>query len=112
MTAQQHTGSCHCGTVRYEVTADVDKSISCNCSICRRTGMILTFVPASQFKLNSGGEGLKTVRGGSWHDRPFRSTSSYRLGFPAWQRVYHTGNAASGLTVSVLPVPGLPAARP
>jgi formylglycine-generating enzyme required for sulfatase activity len=40
---------------------------------------------------NSGGEGTKTVRGGSWHDRPFRSTSSFRLGFPAWQRVYHTG---------------------
>ena len=40
---------------------------------------------------NSGGEGSKTVRGGSWHDRPFRSTSTYRLGFPAWQRVYHTG---------------------
>lgn len=40
---------------------------------------------------NSGGEGTKAVRGGSWHDRPFRSTSSFRLGFPAWQRVYHTG---------------------
>ena len=40
---------------------------------------------------NAGGEGRKTVRGGSWHDRPFRSTSSYRFGYPAWQRVYHTG---------------------
>jgi uncharacterized protein len=30
----------------------------------------------------------------------------------ATQRVYHTGNAASGLTVSVLPGSGLPAARP
>jgi len=40
---------------------------------------------------NSGGNGTKVVRGGSWHDRPFRSTSSYRLGYPAWQRVYHTG---------------------
>jgi len=40
---------------------------------------------------NAGGEGKKTVRGGSWHDRPFRSTSSYRLGYPSWQRVYHTG---------------------
>jgi formylglycine-generating enzyme required for sulfatase activity len=40
---------------------------------------------------NSGGEGTKAVRGGSWHDRPFRATSSYRLGYPAWQRVYHTG---------------------
>lgn len=36
-------------------------------------------------------EAMKVVRGGSWHDRPFRCTSSFRLGFPAWQRVYHTG---------------------
>ena len=41
---------------------------------------------------NSGKpEGLKVVRGGSWHDRPFRATASYRLGFPTWQKVYHTG---------------------
>jgi formylglycine-generating enzyme required for sulfatase activity len=33
----------------------------------------------------------RTLRGGSWHDRPFRSTSSYRLGYPDWQRVYHAG---------------------
>jgi formylglycine-generating enzyme required for sulfatase activity len=40
---------------------------------------------------NSGGTDKKVVRGGSWHDRPFRSTSSFRLGFTAWQPVYHTG---------------------
>ncbi|MEI6646344.1 MAG: SUMF1/EgtB/PvdO family nonheme iron enzyme [bacterium] len=40
---------------------------------------------------NSGGADKKVVRGGSWHDRPFRSTSSYRLGFNTWQPVYHTG---------------------
>ncbi len=34
---------------------------------------------------------LKVVRGGSWHDRPARSTSSFRLGYPSWQRVYHVG---------------------
>jgi formylglycine-generating enzyme required for sulfatase activity len=33
----------------------------------------------------------KVVRGGSWHDRPYRSTSSFRLGFPKWQQVYNTG---------------------
>jgi formylglycine-generating enzyme required for sulfatase activity len=33
----------------------------------------------------------RVVRGGSWHDRPFRSTSSYRVGYPEWQKVYHTG---------------------
>ena len=33
----------------------------------------------------------KVVRGGSWHDRQLRATSSFRLGFPTWQSVYHVG---------------------
>jgi formylglycine-generating enzyme required for sulfatase activity len=40
---------------------------------------------------NPGGNAKRVVRGGSWHDRQHRSSSSYRLGFPAWQRVYHAG---------------------
>lgn len=40
---------------------------------------------------NADGDGPKVVRGGSWHDRPFRATSTYRVGYPAWQRVYNTG---------------------
>ena len=39
----------------------------------------------------AAGDAKKVVRGGSWHDRPYRATSSYRLGFPKWQRVYNTG---------------------
>lgn len=35
--------------------------------------------------------GKKAVRGGSWRDRPHRATSGFRLGFPAWQRVYNVG---------------------
>ncbi|MBL7219710.1 MAG: SUMF1/EgtB/PvdO family nonheme iron enzyme [Phycisphaerae bacterium] len=35
--------------------------------------------------------GKRVVRGGSWHDRQHRSTSSYRLGYPDWQKVYHVG---------------------
>ncbi len=36
-------------------------------------------------------QGRKVVRGGSWNDRPIRSTSSYHLGYPSWQRVYNVG---------------------
>ena len=35
--------------------------------------------------------GKKTVRGGSWRDRPKRSTSSFRLGYESYQRVYNVG---------------------
>jgi formylglycine-generating enzyme required for sulfatase activity len=33
----------------------------------------------------------KTIRGGSWWDRPFRATSASRLGYRPWQRVYNVG---------------------
>jgi len=40
---------------------------------------------------NTSKPGQKIVRGGSWYDRPVRSTSSYRLSYPSWQRVYNVG---------------------
>jgi formylglycine-generating enzyme required for sulfatase activity len=33
----------------------------------------------------------KVVRGGSWRDLPKRGTSSFRLSYPSWQRVYNVG---------------------
>jgi hypothetical protein len=59
MAQATHKGSCHCGSVRY--TVDVDLSgelITCNCSICQRTGSALAFVPAAQFKLEQGEQAL------------------------------------------------------
>jgi len=29
-----YTGGCHCGAVRYRVTAKLESAITCNCSIC------------------------------------------------------------------------------
>lgn len=40
---------------------------------------------------NTSKPGQRIVRGGSWNDRPVRSTSSYRLSYPSWQRVYNVG---------------------
>jgi formylglycine-generating enzyme required for sulfatase activity len=36
-------------------------------------------------------EGQKVVRGGSWVDRPFRATSSFRLAYMPHQRVFNVG---------------------
>lgn len=35
--------------------------------------------------------GRKIVRGGSWFDRPFRCTASYKLAHRSWQKVYNVG---------------------
>jgi hypothetical protein len=49
--AKTYAGGCHCGNVRYEVTADLGSVVECNCSICSKSGALLTFVGEPQFKL-------------------------------------------------------------
>ena len=56
--AKTYSGGCHCGKVRYEATTDLAQVLSCNCSICTKRGLLLTFVPQQQFKLLSGGDAL------------------------------------------------------
>lgn len=53
-----HTGGCHCGAVRYEVDADLDQALSCNCSICSKKASLLGFVPEDRFRLLSGEDRL------------------------------------------------------
>lgn len=58
MSAQQYQGSCQCGAVAYEVKADLENTVSCNCSRCGRLGSILAFAPAADFTLRSGEDSL------------------------------------------------------
>jgi len=53
-----YEGGCHCGKVRYRVEMALERVMSCNCSICSKTGGLLAFVPASQFTLLSGGDAV------------------------------------------------------
>jgi hypothetical protein len=55
---QTYSGGCHCGRVRYEVETDLERVMSCNCSICQKRGAVLTFVPVAQFSLLSGEDDL------------------------------------------------------
>lgn len=50
----QHHGSCHCGAVSFDVDLELTGLVTCNCSICGRTGAIMAFVSAD--KLTAKGE--------------------------------------------------------
>jgi len=59
MEPDTRQGGCHCGAVRY--TAQIDRgasALSCNCSMCGRAGTLLTFVPASRFRLERGEDAI------------------------------------------------------
>ncbi len=59
---KEYTGGCHCGAVVFNVTADIEKVMECNCSHCARKGFLLTFIPTEQFTLVRGEENLTEYR--------------------------------------------------
>jgi hypothetical protein len=60
---QTLSGGCHCGAVRFEVTAPPDPEVwSCNCSICSMTGFRHLIVGKARFRLLRGQETLTAYR--------------------------------------------------
>ena len=59
---QRMQGGCHCGRVRFRVTADLDRVTECNCSMCAKKGFLHLIVAPAQFELVSGADELSTYR--------------------------------------------------
>ena len=56
-----HHGGCHCGRVRFEVTAPPRIAVAeCNCSMCSKSGYLHLIVPKSRFRLVQGEQFLTT----------------------------------------------------
>ncbi|MCF3639917.1 GFA family protein [Rhizobium sp. TRM95111] len=52
--------SCHCGSVRFEVDAELAGLTECNCSTCRRSGFLHWKVPATAVALVGEKQRLST----------------------------------------------------
>ena len=60
-----HTGSCHCGQVRFEVDAEIDHLRSCDCSVCAKRGALNFRVAKGSLRLLTPWEGLSLYQWGS-----------------------------------------------
>jgi hypothetical protein len=60
--AQTYQGGCHCGRVRFRVTASLSRVTYCNCSMCAKKGFLHLIVPPERFELISGQDALTTYR--------------------------------------------------
>jgi hypothetical protein len=56
----QYQGSCHCGQVAFEVEGEISSVTACNCSICRRKGILMWFVPRASLTLTTPESALST----------------------------------------------------
>lgn len=55
MDVRLHTGSCHCGAVRFEVRTALTPAVRCNCSLCKRRGALMSPVfDASELRIVEG----------------------------------------------------------
>ena len=64
----KHQGGCHCGAVRFAVSTD-DPQVGmyrCNCSLCRKKGIIMKPLPQADFTLLQGEENLSLYQ---WNKR-------------------------------------------
>jgi len=54
------TGGCHCGRVRFRVSAPLEGVTECNCSMCDKKGILHWIIPKEAFELLSGRDELTT----------------------------------------------------
>jgi hypothetical protein len=59
---QTYEGGCHCGRVRFRVTAELNGIADCNCSVCTKKGFLHLIVAPEQFELLSGEDDLSTYQ--------------------------------------------------
>lgn len=65
MSTKKHSGSCHCGAVRFEVDVDASAASQCNCSVCTKIGALATLVKPDALRLLAGEEALSVYEWGA-----------------------------------------------
>ncbi|GAB3354320.1 GFA family protein [Lysobacter tyrosinilyticus] len=70
-----HTGSCLCGSVRYEIRGDIGAGFYCHCTRCRKAGGSAfasnSVVEIQDFVVTAGADTLKTFTAESGLHRSF-----------------------------------------
>jgi hypothetical protein len=68
-TIMLYHGSCHCGSVAFEIEGQLDAAVACNCTICSRKGALLWAVPRDRLHLLTPQDDLRTY---SFHQHLFQ----------------------------------------
>lgn len=55
-----YSGSCHCGTVQFEIDTEFTQFTQCDCSLCTKKNAVMTKVHESSFRLLMGEDALGT----------------------------------------------------
>lgn len=51
-----HAGSCHCGGVKFRVTADIEELTTCDCSLCVKKNALMAKVSEAALEIMEGAD--------------------------------------------------------
>ncbi len=104
----QYQGSCHCGTVRFTLRAELVELTTCDCSLCVKKNALMTKVHESALVITAGQEALSLYQ---WNTRRAMHWFCARCGIYTFHRKRaqpdHYGvniNCLDGFDVASLPV--------
>jgi len=81
-----YNGSCHCGQVRFRLTAIIDQKRICNCSICHKRGALIFRVDENQLELLTPLEDLQLY---TWGTKTARDYFCKSCGILPFRRPRH-----------------------
>ena len=77
------SGSCHCGAVRFEVSAQIDELTTCDCSLCVKKNAVMAKVYEDALTVTAGEEALSLYQ---WNTRRAKHYFCNRCGIYTFHR--------------------------
>lgn len=107
MALKTYSGSCHCGSIRFEADLDLNAgTVKCNCSSCTKARSWLVFVTPDRFRLIAGKESQSnyqwTPPGRSAPRVEYHFCSSCGIRTPASGNIDSLGGAVWAIQIPLL----------
>jgi hypothetical protein len=78
-----HRGSCHCGTVRFQIAGPLDELTTCDCSLCVKRNALMVKVPEGALEIIEGDHALTLYQ---WNTRRAKHYFCSRCGIYVFHR--------------------------
>jgi hypothetical protein len=78
-----HSGSCHCGGIRFTIAYDPEELTSCDCSLCVKRNAVMAKVPEAALRIEQGHALLETY---VWNSRRAKHHFCRRCGIYVFHR--------------------------
>ena len=79
----RHSGSCHCGAIRFTLNCELVELTTCDCSLCVKRNALMTKVPEAALSIEEGHDLLATYE---WNSRKAKHHFCKRCGIYVFHR--------------------------